>query len=414
LSQQDQPAPSQDPRHQEDEIDLADLVAVLYRNRFLIVVATLLVTLAAVGYTLLQPKQFKATSFVEVGQTLVDGTYHNIEAPEAIKNRYKAEAQSLARSFEGNGQDNRPKFSPEKGLTVAAPENGNMLRIELTATEDSRALAFLQRVNQDLIKAHERVFSQKKAQIHNRIEQQKLAIQRVDNQISEKKRVFHLKKVDQKNKVARIQGEIANLKTRQETLREQLDLLKQEKADLEKRIEETQAQYDQLKDSKTAANQNASAQGAIGLMLFSNEVLQVQRYLEDLRTRSLFKIPERRAKFQAELKELGTQIQNKKAELDQARVKLSQLDGELKSAIEDLNAEKQEHRLTIQGFENQLANMITTQVTAEPAFSDKPVGPNLKLNAALGLVLGGFLSVFAAFLVEFWRANRNRIKNYDN
>lgn len=404
---------SEDSQIPEDEIDLADLAAVLYRNRYLIVVGTFLVALAAAGYSWLQPKEYQASTSLEIGQKLVDGTYQNVESPGAIRNRYEHAASSLTRTFEGKGPEGGLLFSPSKDLAIETPEEGNILGIELTAPQNSAAVGFLDALNQEVIKAHERIFSQEKADLRNQIRRLELDIKRTDNQVAEKERLFRIKKIEQKNKISRIQGEISNLETRQGTLREQLELLEEEKANLDQRIEGTQARYQQLSDSKRAADQSASAQEAIGLMLFSNEILRVQRYLEDLRNRSLFEIPNQKAKYQADLKEIGTKVQNKKANLDQARTELEQLDAELQSEIENLEAEKDEKLLQIEALNSQLSNMIVTQVTADPQLSDQPVNNQLKLYTALGLVLGAFLSVFLAFLREFWTNNRDRIRRVE-
>jgi len=409
MDQQERQNPNSPQRPEEDEIDLADLVAVLFRHRYLIVVITLLAILAATAYTWLQPKQYKVTTFVEIGQTLVDGAYKNIEPPQAIKNRYQASALSLARNFPGEGKDGGLRFSPKNDLTVNAPDSGNILQVELKTPRPSSAEQYLDRLNKKLIQAHSRIFSQEKEKIKNQISRLNLQIEQIDNQIAAKKRKFNIKKIAKKNQTTQIKGKIQNLRDQRDTLGEQLSLLKQEQKDLQDRIKKTQNRYRQLTDSKKAANHQASSQNAIGLMLFSNEIFQVQKYLEDIRNRLLFKIPKQRANFQEKLKALGTRIQNQKADLDQAKTELKQLDAELKSSIDDLEAKKKEKRLQIQTFNKQLDNMIVTRVTAKPAFSSNAIAPNLKLNLALGLVLGAFFSIFLAFLREFWVANRGRI-----
>lgn len=466
---------SEDSQVPEDEIDLADLAAVLYRNRFLIVAGALLVALAAAGYSWLQPKQYKATTFVEIGQNLVDGTYQNIETSAAIRNRYEAAASSLTRNFKGNGPEGDLLFSPNDGLTLETPEEGNILQAKLTAPKDAASVRFLEALNQDLIQAHDRIFSQEKAELESQIERTKLAIEKINNQIAEKKRNFQIKSINIDNKIGRIQdkidkslnnkiaqtkrefevkrlqrrnkissieGQIQDLKNNRSNLKETISLLSEERNDLEKRIQEAEELQQDLIKSKSSANQLASPDSAIGLMLFNSELMQIRQHLNSLRERDLFKIPQRIADLRNQVKEVGTKIQNqkaelqksrtqynqledqkkdqleaiqsqirdKKADLEEARTKGKQLDADLKSAVDDLKAKKTEERLQIQALNNQLDNRIITQVTAEPEFSQDPVSNKLKLYTALGLVLGAFLSVFLAFLREFWTNNRDRIR----
>ncbi|MFB6261645.1 MAG: Wzz/FepE/Etk N-terminal domain-containing protein, partial [Thiohalorhabdaceae bacterium] len=458
----------------EDEIDLADLAAVLYRNRYLIIAGTLLVALAAAGYSWLQPKKFQTTTFIEIGQNLVDGTYQNVESPAAIKNRYEAAASSLTRTFEGNGPEGDLLFSPKEDLTVETPEEGNLLQAEITAPKSAASVRFMEALNRDLVQAHDRIFSQEKANLKNQIERQKLAIQKVDNQISEKKRNFKVKKlnignkisrikeeinktlnnkvaetqrkyeikrIQRQNKISSIEGRITDLKNNRSNLKETIALLSEEQKDLEKRIQDAEELHQDLIKSKSEANQLANQDSAIGLMLFNSELMQIRRHLNTLRERALFEIPQRIADLRNQVKEVGTKIQNQKAELQKARTQLSQLeeqekdeleaiqtqirdkkaqldkaktkrkqlDADLKSAIEGLKAQKTEKRLQIQALNNQLDNRIVTHVTGEAQLSQEPVSNKFKLHIALGLVLGGFLSVFLAFIREFWRNNRKRI-----
>ena len=232
---------------------------------------------------------------------------------------------------------------------------------------------------------------------------------RTDNKATETHRRFKIKKINQKNQISEIEGQIAHLEARRETLNEQLQLLGKERQDLQDRVSEAKERYAELTQSKLAANQQASAQGSIGLMLFSNEVLRIQRHLQDLRDRLLFKIPEQQSQYQTDLKELGIKIQNQQARLNEARTKLEQLAAEEQSAVENHQSKIQERRIRIRALQSQLDNHIVTRVVAPPEFSEGAVSPNLKLNTALGFVLGLFLSVFLAFLYEFWRNNRERI-----
>ncbi|MFA9462544.1 Wzz/FepE/Etk N-terminal domain-containing protein [Thiohalorhabdus sp. Cl-TMA] len=78
--------------------------------------------------------------------------------------------------------------------------------------------------------------------------------------------------------------------------------------------------------------------------------------------------------------------------LDSVRMNLNDLGGRLSEA------------------QANLAAISPTEVVMEPTYSENPVAPSTRMIAALGLVLGGFMAVFLAFLVEFWVNNRDRIK----
>jgi len=102
---------------------------------------------------------------------------------------------------------------------------------------------------------------------------------------------------------------------------------------------------------------------------------------------------ERRKKLNSRLENLsdGGQTTTLRQLIEGLQNDLSRVDGKLSAA------------------RNQLDAIQESKMVMEPTYTEDPVAPNTKLIAALGLVLGGFLSVFLAFMVEFWVNNRERI-----
>jgi uncharacterized protein involved in exopolysaccharide biosynthesis len=81
----------------------------------------------------------------------------------------------------------------------------------------------------------------------------------------------------------------------------------------------------------------------------------------------------------------------------------------LRTLFRDLNSAISEQQARLAELQARRDALQPTQLLLEPRFSEGPVAPNRRLHLALGLVLGLFLSVFAAFVVEFWANNRARI-----
>ena len=135
-------------RPEEDEIDLVDLVAVLFRRRYLILAGTLLVTLAAGAFAWAQPAQYRAETYLQVGRT---------------GGGYLIDPQAAASQIQGLGQIiGQEVFSPEgPGLDLengwsATAQGGGVVRIRLPeATPSERYLEFLETLNQQVIADHE-------------------------------------------------------------------------------------------------------------------------------------------------------------------------------------------------------------------------------------------------------------------
>ncbi|MBK1725871.1 Wzz/FepE/Etk N-terminal domain-containing protein [Halorhodospira neutriphila] len=283
---QEQPQKVPEPhRPEEDEIDLVDLVAVLFRRRYLILAGTLLVTLAAAAFAWLQPAQYRVETYLQVGRT---GEGYLME-PKAVASQIQGLGKIVGQEvFSSEG----PSLDLENGWSADA-QGGGVVRIRIPETAPSeRYLEFLEALNQRVIEDHE----------------------------------------------SQLQGERSRL---QATI-----------AAAEQRLREQEERVDRLR-----------------------------KYI-DQRLRS-----ENTTPGEAE-----------------------QLDA-LRGLIGDLGERltKQETRLT--ALKAERSRLQPSRVLVAPRFSDEPVGSSTRLTVALGLVLGLLLSVFLAFLREFWVNNRDRIRH---
>ncbi|MFP3982198.1 MAG: Wzz/FepE/Etk N-terminal domain-containing protein [Desulfurivibrionaceae bacterium] len=423
-SRENQETRSYDNLPPEDEIDLADLVGVLYRQRWLIVGITLLITLLGLGYGLLSSEQYGYNTLIEVGQLQsAEGEYKYVESPKAAKQRLEASARTVYHQLDNQAGPEGVKFGINKGFTVEASEEGGVLEMNMEAPDPSLAATFLNELNRELINDHERILGQAKLNIKNEIERQELdrsnldtEIENLQNRISDLKRQYDDKLKAKDNLIQELDNKIKNVSSQQSFLKEKIDFLEQEKEDLKKRIAETTERYDKLLESKLAASEKSTGGGAVGLMLFSSEVQNVQRYLSQLQDRLLLTIPGEISQMETKLKELANEISNIQARKNLEEQRRVQLEPELKEKIDEIKgqiktteSQKQEKAIKISSLQNKLDSMFTTQVLMEPVKSQQPVAPNRKLTTALGLVLGLFMGIFMAFLWEFWVNNRERI-----
>ncbi len=280
MAQQESPPPGYPPP--EDEIDLADLAAVLYRRRWLIVGGTVLVTLLALIYTLLLPARYEVKSFLAVGKA--NGGL--IAKPDAVASQMTSFAQALAERR--NQGDQELGFSAE-GHFAANAKGGGIIRVSISeAPKRETTTRFMDRVAQYVVEDH---------------------AQEIERQ--------------------------------RQSLKQEIQTVKAEIADLEERKKKLDGRVENLTGSQSPEDASLSV---------------------------------------------------------------------LTSILKGVRADLESHKLKLDKLETELASIRPTEVMLEPTYSKGPVTPNLRLNVALGLVLGGFLSVFAAFLWEFWVNNRDRIR----
>jgi capsular polysaccharide biosynthesis protein len=418
------------PGRDGDEIDLADLAGVLFRRRWFILGCALILALAAYGYTFLLPAKYTGNTMIEIGQLYTEAGYKRVEAPEETKNRIESLAAAIHGRIENHlseksGIQGNVEFSLEEDLRIDAPQNANIVSVELETIKSPKLLEFLSRINRALLRDHNRIFDQEKNRITTSIERIKIknqnidvAIQTMTNQIEQVKREYDEKMEEKENGIARIQNTMGDLKAQKTYMRGRIQLLEDEREAVQKRVEAAEKRYRELLDYKLSANKQAQGTGAVALMLFTSEIQHVRDYLDQLRERWLFEIPEEINSLEAEIKSTDSEIRNLEADMALEKKRLGRLKPELKDRIEEIEADiaeqeskKKENLLEISSQESRLKNMITTQVLVAPKFSETRTLPSVKLPVALGLVLGLFLGVFGAFLLEFWRNNRERIVN---
>ncbi|KPV39047.1 hypothetical protein AN478_12060 [Thiohalorhabdus denitrificans] len=138
----------EDPQYRaDDEIDLADLVGVLYRQRWLILGGTAAVFLLALAFSLLQPAKYQVESYLRVGTV---GEDYLVE-PKAVA----AQMKSLGRVVgEDVFQPNDREIDYDNGWSVTA-QGGGVVRARIP--EVARAdvyTEFLEAVNQQVIEEH--------------------------------------------------------------------------------------------------------------------------------------------------------------------------------------------------------------------------------------------------------------------
>ncbi|MFP4616438.1 MAG: Wzz/FepE/Etk N-terminal domain-containing protein [Thiohalorhabdus sp.] len=143
-------------RAAEDEIDLADLAGVLYRQRWLIFGGTAAVFLLALAFSLLQPAKYQVESYLRVGTVGED----HIADPESVA----AQMKSLGRVVgEDVFQQDDREIDYETGWSVEA-QGGGVIRARIPEAVRADAYAeFLEAVNQQVIEEHNTMLEERRS-----------------------------------------------------------------------------------------------------------------------------------------------------------------------------------------------------------------------------------------------------------
>jgi len=408
---------------EEDEIDLADLFAVLYQRKKLIAAVTVLFVLLAFGASQMMTKKYNVSTILEIGKISRGDSLVDVESSSAVSNKISAFSKAIA--GEMSEEVETMGFSVKNDLNIDAPRDGNIVTVGVTAPEfaTKNALVLLSGINNQLIMDHDRIFDQIERTIKREITKEKIEIDNLDVEIknllkknSELKRQYEERAKEQENVIKSLESTIENTRNQKALAIEKITLLRKEQEDLEERIAEAEERYKNLLNYKLRSNEEAKGIDAVGMMLFNSEILQTQNYLSKLRDRLILGIPQAIGQLQVDVEDFDNTLANLHEEKTLEQKRLANLRPELNEKIEEiegkikvLEGEKRQKESKIEDLESSLQKMIKTSVIVEPNISGNPVSPNVKLIVALGLDGGLFLAVFLAFMAEFWYRNKQKI-----
>jgi len=410
-----------------DEIDLADLIAVLYRKRWFVIIMTLLIVGAAFGYTFKLPKKYSISTMVEIGQVSDElGNYQAIESLDTVNNRLQSFGRIVYQkmtSMRSDATDKGLGFDFKKDFKIKIPKKGKIVSLNLETANTLLGADFTNQVIDTLIKAHDRIQTSAKNMIKRNIrnQQNKLVVlkhkkQSLLDNFDELDRTFKNKTITAKNNIAELYDNIRNIESQKKFQKQRIEYLESQKKELTEQIKDVEKRYNTLLDLKLKAGNQVKEEGALSLMLYSSEIQQNQAYLSKIRERLFFEIPEAISKIHTGIDKMDTDISKIRTKIKFQQQLISQLTPELTEAKNKLNRkidtiknDKQNIEANIEDLNQKMSNMAKTRKILEPQVSEETVSPNVKIIVALGGVSGFFISIFLAFILEFWALNRNKI-----
>jgi LPS O-antigen subunit length determinant protein (WzzB/FepE family) len=247
-----------------DEIDLIDIIRVLWKRKKLIIIGTLLLTIAAAGVSLLLPKVYEVTAILEPGtRAITDGKGQIIketpvESPESIKSVALGGAYD---SFIQKKLNISPIDFPK--IKIDIPKNTTLIKFIIESAQPEQAVD---------------VLNELLAQISNRIHE-KLAVEKKG-----------------------IENEIKLVRIANRTVEAKIKLIAKQVSETKERIQELEKNRQNSMSSRPA--------DAVSILLYSSELQNKQIYLNGL---------------QEKLKDLESDMQGADIKVDNLSLKLASL-----------------------------------------------------------------------------------------
>jgi capsular polysaccharide biosynthesis protein len=433
----------------ENEIELMDYLNVIWKRKWLIIIATFLLVVGVGVYSFFLPRIWEVDAIVQPSKFLVQtegGQYEEVVAidPKQIAGQINQESYNMLIAAELNLDIRQfPKLKAEnlrdtKLVRITARVEDiakaksilyslfNHLKTELDKKIDVETKAIDTQVaakensikeNEIGIKNLENQIGLKKLQIKdkgNEIKTKENEIKKKDNDIKIKEFDIQSREIDQERIKKEIEADQNKLKISEERVQSILDEMKAVKG----RIDEIDEQL------RRALAEKKQGGDAVSLLLYSNEVQQNLRYYNTLDEKlSTEKITQENLRLfirdkQEQLRQIDTQINQIKIQKESIKAEIDNIGNDIammKTEIEKINN-------LIETVKNEMAkvgNIINTlqsdiklledkkgridyaQLIKEPTSSIYPVAPSKKRNVLLAGVLGLMIFTILAFFIEY-------------
>jgi len=436
------------------KVGLVDLLDIIWRRKYLIIIPTLLIVMGAGVASFLLPPKWEVDSIILPSKFFVqteNGQFQEVVVinPRQVAGQINQESYNRLLAAQLNLD---PRHFPK--LKAETLRDTSLIRVSLHTgdiDEGKKILSSLFNILKNdfdrkadveikgldtQIEAKKSLIREKELAIidaKNEIEKKKLQlrdkdseIQAKDNDIKKKNNDIHFKELEIQLKEiekSRLQKEIESEENKLKISEERIDNIREEMKTVKGRIDELDGQL-----KKTLAERKQGAE-AVGLLLYSNEVQQNLRYYNTLDEKlSDEKVVQENLRFsirgkQEQLRQIDTQINQIKTQQDSIQAEINIIMTEitrLKIEKEKIGTEIQVIQNEIERIKNSIraieseiaflqdrkARIDYAQLTKEPTASLYPIFPK-KLNIMLlSGFLGSFASLMLAFFVEYMKKQR--------
>jgi len=352
----------QDQLNSNDEIELMDLLVVLWRWKWLIIIGTIVCLIVAGIVTFNMPKIYRVLSSIEVGK--VDNRF--IEESPVISQKIKSFsmrkqiAQELSIPIE--------EISGEDFFKVSSGGSKNFLTItvKIETSKPERGIKILEVVNQTILKDHQRKVEEAKKELLEKIAQDEDEIKNIKTQIEALKKEI-LEKIAINENLIKIKEE------KQKILKKQL-------LNIQKEVEALRQIRERISKRKM------EKVDVIGMVEYFNDFQARLNSLYYTQSQIVDEIPTKIESYKENIATLQTRLVN----------------------LDNLPAKLRPYKNEITAIQEKIKKATETKVVDPPHSSLYPIKPQKKRILAITGVAGLVFFVFLAFLLDYIEKYRQK------
>ena len=391
----------------ENEIELMDYLFVIWKRRWLIIIPTFFLAVAAGIVSFLIPPKWEVDAIMLPSKFLVQteqGQFEEVVAtdPKQIAGQINQKSYDSLIAAELN-LDIR-KFPELKAENL---RDTKLVRIALRDQDIATAKSILQSLFNQLKKELDRKIDVEIKSIDTEITTKENSIKDMENEIKTKENEIKKKNNEIKLKDLTIQSkEIEKDRIKQEIESDQnkLKISEERVGSIMEEMKSVKGRIDELDQQlkKVIAEKKEGAE-AVSLLLYSNEVQQNLRYYNTLDEKlSIEKVTQENLSLSTKenrekIRQTDNQISQTNTEKQIIMTEISTIMNETENIKNRINTTQSEIRL----MGDKKLRIDYAQLVKQPTASLYPVSPRKKVNVAIAGVLGLFMFTVLAFFLEY-------------
>ncbi len=386
----------------DDEIELMDLLQVLWKWKYLIVLGTFACVLIAGIVSFSMTKVYSINTVLIPGIARVDasGKITYIGSPQEIKTLIETGAFEST-IFSRLGDFKKEDLPEDFQFKVKVPKGSNVLEVAYETSQVELGVQVLIYLNQALLEKFDGIvkyFKEEYAvQIGLKTSEASKTIEKIDTARNE------ILTSD-----AKTRAEIEEKRNGMLTIKSQIAAKQAQIGNLKKRIEELQLEIsrisrntDLLIEERTKfLGRKTTDDNVLSAVVYSNTIQQSISYLNELRGETSL-IQDEIYNSEADVDAMGNKVKDLQAQVVTLKELTTYKKETLKAEIAALESGKTFIIEEMKNLEFKKNHVQNIQVLQPPKSSFYPVKPKKLLNVLLAGVVGLFLTVFLAFFIEY-------------
>ena len=367
-----------------DEIELIDILNVIWKRKWLIILPTLFCVIAAGVISFLLPKKWEVDAIIQPSRLFVQnqqGEFQEVVVTNPNQIAGQINEDSYDRLIAAELNVDLTKFPQLKAQTL---RNTNLVRVSIREEDVQMGKSVLLSL-----------FKHLKIELDKKVD---VEMKGIDTKITENENLIKLKELNIKDALNEIKlEEIEKNKIRQEILSSENKLkiseereknILEEMKTVKQRIDEIEAQQ------KEALAQKKEESEAISLLLYSNEVQNNFRYFNILDEKlSNEKII--RENLDLSIKERKESIKISDTQIEKLKIGIDKIKNEMDNTKNDISL-----------LRERKGQIDYAQLIKEPTSSLYPVSPRKKLNVVIAGILGLMIFTMLAFFIEYIKKHK--------